>query len=131
MRIRGKERGFELNVQSHGEISELCRDKDFANFGELFSGTQTENLKMDMQIAVIMNKGFEDHKAFENPNYTPDYLTMDDMKFLTMPQIQELERTLMMAVTSDQATENEAEEPKPETGAGKKSPEDASLEKLD
>ena len=105
MRIRGKERGFELNVQSHGEISELCRDKDFANFGELFGGTQTENLLMDMQIAVIMNRGFEDHKAFENPNYTPEYLTMDDMKFMTMPQIQELETALMMAVAADQATE--------------------------
>ena len=131
MIIRGKERGFELNVQSHGEISELCENKDFANFGKLFGGTQTENLKMDMQIAVIMNRGFEDHKAFENPNYTPEYLTMDDMKFLTMPQIQELETALMMAVAADQATEIEAEEPKPEKGTGKKSPEDASPEKLD
>ena len=86
---------------------------------------------MDMQIAVIMNRGYEDHKAFENPSYTPEYLTMDDMKFLTMPQIQELEKALMTAVTADQATEIEAEEPKPEKGAGKKSPEDEKPEKLD
>lgn len=122
MIIRGKERGFELNVQSHGEISELCENKDFANFGKLFGGTQTENLKMDMQIAVIMNRGYEDHKAFDDPNYTPDYLKIEDMKFLTMPQIQELESALLAAVVEDQKTEIEAEPPK-ET-AGKKSPAD-------
>lgn len=123
MRIRGKERGFELNVQSHGEIEELCEGKDFANFGKLFGGTQGENVRMDMQVAVIMNRGFEDHKAFEHPGYEPDYLTMEDMKFLTMKQIQELEAELLRAVTEDDRTTIEAEEPKPEKGTGKKSPE--------
>jgi ABC-type sugar transport system permease subunit len=58
MIIRGKERGFELNVQSHGEISELCENKDFANFGKLFGGTQTENLKMDVLATFLYRTGF-------------------------------------------------------------------------
>lgn len=125
MKIRGKDRGFELNVQSHDEIEQICEDQDFANFGKLFEGnTQGKNIRMDMQIACILNKGFEDHKAFDHPGYIPEYLTMDDMKFMTLAEVQKLEEELLKAVATGEATTVETEEPKPEKGTGKKSPGD-------
>lgn len=128
MKIRGKERGFELNVQSHDEIEQICEGKDFANFGKLFEGiTQGEMIRMDQRIAIILNKGFEDHRAFDHPGYAPEYLTEEDMKFLTLKEIQELEAELLLCVSTGQATTVDAEEPKPEKGTGKKSADGESL----
>ena len=89
MIIRGKERGFELNVQSHAEIEKLCENEDFSNFMKIFDGkTQGENIQMDMQIACILNKGYEDRKAYEDPSYSPVYLQMEDMRFMKIVDVQ-------------------------------------------
>ena len=124
MKIRGKERGFELNVQSHHEIEELCPGQDFSNFGQIFANKpQGEVLQLDMKIACILNKGFEDHKAFDDPSHTPEYLTMEDMRFLKVTDVLKLEAELLKAISEDEHTEIQTEEPKPEPGTGKKSPE--------
>ena len=121
MIIRGKERGFELNVQSHAEIEKLCENENFNNFNKIFDGkTQGENIQMDMRIACIMNKGYEDRKAYEDPNYTPVYLTMEDMRFMKIVDVQKLERELIKAIAAGNETTVEGEPPK----AGKKTEED-------
>ena len=121
MVIRGIERGFELNVQSHAEIEKLCEGEDFSNFMKLFKGkTQGENVQLDMQIACILNKGFEDHKAFDDPKYSPNYLTMDDMRFMTITDVQKLEQELINAIMADSETTVHGEPPKPSKGSGKK-----------
>ena len=121
MIIRGKERGFELNVQSHAEIEKLCENKDFDNFMKLFDGkTQGENIQMDMRIACILNKGYEDRLAYEDPNYSPVYLTMEDMRFMKIVDVQKMERELIKAISAGNETTVEGEPPK----AGKKTEED-------
>lgn len=112
MIIRGKERGFELNVQSHADIEQLCPGNDFGNFQKLFEGkTQGEMITIEREIAVILNKGYEDHKAYEDPNYKQDYLQNDDMKFMTIVEFNELEKELMLTISSDARTTVEAKEP--------------------
>lgn len=121
MKIRGKERHFELNVQSYFEIEQICEGQDFANFGKLFEGnTSGQNIQVDMQVACILNKGFEDRMAFEDPDYKPEYLTMEDMKFMSLENIQKMEAELLEAVSTGQAVTIETEEPKPEPSSGKK-----------
>ena len=125
MNIRGKERGFELNVQSHAEIEKLCENENFNNFMKIFEGkTQRENIQMDMRIACIMNKGYEDRKAYEDPNYTPVYLTMEDMRFMKIVDVQKLEKELIKAIAAGNETTVEGEPPKAGKAAGKKTEED-------
>ena len=59
-----------------------------------------------------MNRAFEDHRAFDNPNYTPDYLTEEDFRFFTQGQIAELEKELTAAMEEGSRVTVEAEEPK-------------------
>ena len=66
MIIKGKERRFELNVQSHEEIAKHLRDEDFANFGELYQRGSLATIKADIMLAITMNRAFEDHRAYDN-----------------------------------------------------------------
>lgn len=125
MIIRGKERGFELNVQSHAEIEKLCENEDFNNFTKLFDGkTQGENIQLDMRIACILNKGYEDRKAYEDPNYSPVYLTLEDMQFMKITDVQKLEQELSKVIIAGNETTVEGEPPKAEKATGKKTEED-------
>lgn len=112
MIIRGKERRFELNVQSHEEIAKHLRDEDFANFGELYQHGSLATIKADIMIAISMNRAFEDHRAFDNPDYKPEYLTEEDFRFFTQGQIAELEKELTAAMEEGSRVTVETEEPK-------------------
>lgn len=112
MIIRGKERRFELNVQSHEEIAKNLRDEDFANFGELYQRGSLATIKADIMLAIIMNRAFEDHRAYDNPDYKPDYLTEEDFRFFSQAQLAELESELTKAMNAGNETTVETEEPK-------------------
>jgi len=108
MIIKGKERHFEFNVQSHKEISMLCRDNDIANIGELYKNS-LDSVANIIQMAIIMNRGYEDHKAYDDPTYTPEYLTDDDFRFVSYQQIRELEQVLNRVMIEGRETEIETE----------------------
>lgn len=106
MIIRGKERHFEFNVQSHDEISKICRDNDIANMEELYKNS-LDTVHNIIKIAIILNRGYEDHRAYDDPSYTPDYLTEDDFKFMAYPDILKLEKVLNMVMVEGRETEIE------------------------
>lgn len=112
MIIKGKERRFELNVQSHEEIAKHLRDEDFANFGELYQRGSLATIKADIMLAITMNRAFEDHRAYDNPDYKPDYLTEEDFRFFSQAQLAELESELTKAMNAGNEISVETEEPK-------------------
>lgn len=112
MIIKGKERRFELNVQSHEEIAKHLRGEDFANFGELYSQGSLATIKADIMLAISMNKAFEDHRAYDNPDYKPEYLTEEDFRFFSQAQLAELESELTKAMNAGNEISVETEEPK-------------------
>ena len=112
MIIKGKERRFELNVQSHEEIAKNLRDEDFANFGELYQRGSLATIKADIMLAITMNRAFEDHRAYDNPDYKPEYLTEEDFRFFSQAQLAELESELTKAMNAGNETTVETEEPK-------------------
>lgn len=112
MIIKGKERRFELNVQSHEEIAKHLRDEDFANFGELYQRGSLATIKADIMLAITMNRAFEDHRAYDNPDYKPDYLTEEDFRFFSQAQLAELETELTKAMNAGNEISVETEEPK-------------------
>ena len=111
MKIKGKERCFEFNVQSHEEIAKLCRDNDISNLPEIMTNTLT-SADTIISMAIAMNRGFEDHRAYDNPNYKAEYLEKEDFRFLTMAEMKLLEKEIMDAMNFGNKTEIEIEEPK-------------------
>lgn len=111
MKIKGKERCFEFNVQSHEEIAKLCRDNDISNLAEIMTNTLT-SADTIISMAIAMNRGFEDHRAYDNPNYKAEYLEKEDFRFLTMVEMKQLEKEIMDAMNFGNRTEIETEEPK-------------------
>lgn len=112
MIIKGKERRFELNVQSHEEIAKHLRDEDFANFGELYQRGSLATIKADIMLAITMNRAFEDHRAYDNPDYKPEYLAEEDFRFFSQAQLAELESELTKAMNAGNEISVETEEPK-------------------
>ena len=108
MIIRGKERFFEFNVQSHEEVSKMCRDNNLANIGELYQNS-LDSVNNIIRLAIALNRGYEDHKAYDEPGYKPEYLTEDDFKFMLYPDIRKLEGILNQTMIDGRATEIETE----------------------
>ncbi len=106
MIIRGKERHFEFNVQSHEEVSKMCRDNNIANIGELYQNS-LDSVNNIIKLAIALNRGYEDHKAYDEPGYTPEYLSEDDFKFMLYPEIRKLETILNQTMIDGRATEIE------------------------
>ena len=111
MKIKGKERLFEFNVQSHEEVSRMCRDNDIANLSEIMGGTLA-NADTIINIAIALNKGYEDHRAYENPSYHAEYWEKEYFRFLNMAEMKLLESEVLKAMTIGNKTEIETEEPK-------------------
>lgn len=119
MKINGKERGFEFNVQAHKEISEHCPGGDLGRMGELYEKSSDEKVQADIMIAIALNRGYEDHRHFEDPEYVPDYLTEDDFRFMLFSEIAALESEITSCMTKDNRISVETEPVKPSKNAKK------------
>lgn len=127
MLIKGKERKFELNVQSHEELAELCRNQDLANVDELFTVGTKQTVENVIKFAIIMNRGYEDHAAFENPMHAPEYLTEQDFRFMSMQQIGKLQEEILAAMNAGEERLVETEEIKASGKNGEKEKESPSV----
>ena len=110
MIIKGKERHFELNVQSHEEIAEQLPGKDFAALQELYSHGTLQTADTDIMIAIALNRGYEDHMNYIDPSYKPEYLTKEDFRFLPMGALTQLEAELLQALNAGQERTVETQE---------------------
>lgn len=112
MVINGVDRHFELNVKSHREICENLPNKDFSKLTELFSGSSLDSIDGYIMLACAMNRGYEDHKHYEDPEYKQNYLEASDFDFFSLTELGKLEQELTDAITGGMATEIEVATPK-------------------
>ena len=98
MIINGKERKFEFTVGAADDVSELCPGKDIANFSKIYEGRN--KVKVDKKLALILNHAAEDHLHYEDPDHTPDYLTDDDLNFMSFWDLDKLEAELTAAMAA-------------------------------
>lgn len=109
MEINGKERGFFYSVGAHLAMGDLALEKAKAN----------GSIRAVVHSAVIMNKAFEDRKALDDPEYKPDYLTLEEVNLLPMWRLKELSETTEAAIREGMQIETEAEAKKNNEAAGK------------
>ena len=60
MKINGKERVFEYNFQAYSELSKMCKDENLSNMADLFGDNPLKAMEATIDIAIIMNKAFEE-----------------------------------------------------------------------
>lgn len=112
MFIGNKNFKFAFTVQAHKEISALCKDGNIENLGELYSGTTAENINVDIKLAIILNKAYEDMMVYYKKDYIPTYLTEKDFKYFQVPNFPELEKELTFCMQNDSTQEVEIQESK-------------------
>ena len=116
MLINKRERHFEFNVQAHNEIANLCEDGDFANLGKLYGESSSQRMATTIQLAIIMNRAYEDHRAYDDPSYVKEYLTEEDFRFMPFMDVLQVDKTLSTVMRTGQETEVDAEPPKGKNG---------------
>ena len=117
MIINGKERGFLLTIGASAEISELCPQGDLS-LGEVFNQTNyAKQIRVTAKLIAAMSRGFENQKHYEDPDYEPDPLTVDEILTLDTNTFQELTHEVMQKFGADQQPTVETEAKKNEVSA--------------
>lgn len=82
MKLHGREIGFLRTVKTTSELSKLCPDEDFARIEELFNGKVHIVLETGAKIIHFLNEGYEMNKYFNEPDYEPKVLTVEEIMYL-------------------------------------------------
>ena len=117
MKIHGKERGFLLTVGAASEIAKFCPDGDITRIEEAFPDSYGKSIDIMVKMVLILNKGYEQNKAYETEGYVPDPITEEELMVLPMTDLMQLLAVAMEKFKGDSTPEVELEEPKKETGA--------------
>lgn len=109
MEVFGKVRGFLMTVGAIDKIAEMCPDGEFERLFELFGENvpTAKQLKNAGKLIVIMNEGFEEFMACNDPDYTPDPLTLRQVYALPIDKINKLEEEALKAAVPDSKVETE------------------------
>lgn len=112
MIIRGKERKFLYTIKASEEIGSFCGG-NIAKLAELLDSDDTaKRLNAIVNVIQILNKGYEEARAFEEPGYVPDVVTVEELKFLPVKTVKELELEAFAAISGGTETTVEIEEEK-------------------
>lgn len=110
MKIRGVERGFLMTVGGSMEIASMCPDEDLAKVEQLFNtGSTVSILKATIAICTILVNGHEDNRALEDPQYTPDHVTREDISALPVQDLVAIKDEMLAAIGLSAQTSIETE----------------------
>lgn len=121
MIVHGREIKFRPTVEAVCQLAEVCPGKAIGNIGSLFTNVEgtSESMTLMAYFVVCLNQGYEKAKAFEEPNYEPNPLTMDETMNLDADVLNELFSEATKAYLADKQTV-EVEPEKPKRGSKKK-----------
>ena len=118
MIINGRDVHFLLTVGTTRRVAKLCPEGDISNIGLIFEGQSTDKIiDIIAEMAAAMSEGYEKRKHFSDPNYVPKPLDKEEVMFMTMTELENLQKELMSEIGVGMETEVKAE---PEKVTGKK-----------
>lgn len=104
MEFHGREIKFMRTVHAAMTIADMCEGKKIANLYKWFEGEDAEVYKNMATFVVLMNKGYEDYKAFMDPAYKPEYLKEDMFTYLPDSILLEMYAEASLAWVNDKPT---------------------------
>lgn len=115
MKIHGREIGMRLTIGATLEIAKLTPHENIDEIGELIgNSTFAGQMNLIVKFIVAMSKGYESAKRFEDPTYTPNPLTEEEILSLDMQTLTALQEAAFAAYKGDSEVTVEVEEPKKE-----------------
>ena len=104
MKVYGREVNFLRTVDATIKIADLCPEADMDNIGKLFDGTYQVSQKTSAAFMVILSEGFENHKVFEEPDYQPRPLRIEEVLSLPTEEFNELFGEAIQAFSGEKPT---------------------------
>lgn len=120
MLIHGKERKFRLTVGVSQELAKLCPGNDLRRMGELFGGEYIATMDVIMEIIILLNRGDEEARSYEEPGHAADPITIAELRTLTQRELKQLQEEALSSFRADSQPTVEAE---PDKDAKKKASE--------
>lgn len=116
MQIYGREVGFRFTVGASAKISDLCPDGDISRLGEVLEGQYGKVARDSASIIAALSEGYEEARAFENPGYKPQPLTVEEVLTLRMGEFSQLQQAALTAWAEDSKPTVEVAPEKKESG---------------
>lgn len=118
MTIRGREIRFMCTVEAHHKISAIAQDNNIDTVLHMLQDpSDTVALYTNVVLfTAAMSEGFEQHRAWEEPDYTPNPLTLDELAHLRRKELDTLFGEAMEAFIEDIGVSVETKEPQKKTG---------------
>ncbi len=111
MIIHGREVKFLRTVGATCKIADLCPNQELQNIGDLFDGNTVSKYENWCKIIVYLNEGYEMAQKFDEPNYVPKPITLEEIHAITQDEFDQLVFEASAAYRGEVPTV-EAEEPK-------------------
>lgn len=114
MKIHGKERNFCMTIGAAKRIAKLCPEGKLENLNVMLSnGNTVDMVEKVTELLVILNEGYENKRAFEEPGYTPDVLTVEELETLEVEELTKLQTEALRTIRKDQKPDVEVGQEKP------------------
>lgn len=119
MKINGREIKFLRTVKATSDLARLCPDGDINRIGELFDGSDlATTIESGAKLIHFLNEGYEMHKAFTEPGYKPNIISVDEIMYLDDTTYTKLIESAMKGLGIGAETTIELQEPKKKVRPG-------------
>lgn len=109
MIVYGKERYFKLTVGASAAIADQCPDGDLTRIAEVFAQPYAAKINFLAHFIAALNAGYERARAFEDPTYQADPLTVPQIGALDQDTFLALQHEAMASFNGDVNTKIETE----------------------
>lgn len=90
MKVQGREIKFLRTVKTNFDIAEICPEHKLERMGDLFGDDSLESLQNMVKFIILMNKGYEEAKHYEDPSHEIKLLEEDEMMYMPNDTMNEL-----------------------------------------
>lgn len=90
MNIQGREIKFLRTVAINFEIAKICPDQKLDNVDKLWEGDTAEVSMNMIKFVILMNRGYEEAKHFEDPNHEINLLEEEQLMYMDFSVVSQL-----------------------------------------
>ena len=106
---------FARTVAADIELAKLCPNNNIALLNKLIIGPDTPTVMQNiMKIIVILSEAYENKRHFQDPDYEPDPVTIDELLYYTEDDLMMLSNIALASFQEEGKTSVEAEPKKKE-----------------
>ena len=109
---------FARTVAADIELAKLCPGNNIANLQKLIMGPDTPTvMKNIMKVIVILSESYENKRHFQEPDYEPNPVTIEELMYYTEDDLLKLSNIAFSSFEEDGKVSVEAESKKNEEKA--------------